>query len=101
MQEAYLDESYIHEHYAQVNGSIYDPADDEFAEPKGKHKGGRYCFIVSIKGPGQSSTPGIIPESLWPFCPQNKEHHQADYHKAFNSQNFVRWLREQLIPNLT
>ena len=64
LQEAYLDESYIHEHYAQVNGSIYDPADDEYAEPKGKHKGGRYHFIVFIKGPGQSSTPGIIPESL-------------------------------------
>lgn len=34
LQEVYLDESYIHQHYAQVDDSLYDPTDSEYREPK-------------------------------------------------------------------
>jgi transposase len=42
-----------------------------------------------------------VPNSLWRFCPQRKKDSKGDYHKVFNSQNFVGWWRDQLLPNLS
>jgi DDE superfamily endonuclease len=45
--------------------------------------------------------PGVVPGSVWSFCPQAKGSHQGDYHKVFNSTNFVAWFVDQLLPNLS
>ncbi|ETV81170.1 hypothetical protein H257_05757 [Aphanomyces astaci] len=42
----YLDESYIHHHYARHHDSLYDPTDN--GPTKEMHKGRRFCFIAGI-----------------------------------------------------
>jgi len=43
---------------------------------------------------------GVVPGSVWTFCPQQKKLHKGDYHKVFNSTNFLKWWNDQLLPNL-
>lgn len=103
-----LDESYIHHHHQKKIG-IFDPTDLQYIQPRKKHKGQRYCFIAAIRerNPNaaadstvESDQAGLVPNSFWFFCP-NKSAQKGDYHKAFNGQNFVKWFREQLLPNLS
>jgi hypothetical protein len=42
----------------------------------------------------------MVPRSIWAFCPQKKGDHLGDYHKVFNSDNYIKWFRDQLISNL-
>ena len=109
LREVYMDESYIHEHYHRNDDSIWDPSDEQdIQQSKERHKGRRYCFACAIQGSNprianeiDGNGPGIVPGSVWAFCPQKKEQHQGDYHKVFNGVNFVAWWRNQLLPNLT
>jgi hypothetical protein len=109
LQEVYLDESYIHEHYHRNDDSLWDPNDDQdviFA--KAPAKGRRYCFLAAIQGAdpfvAEPQLPhekaGLVEGSVWAFCPQKKRDHQGDYHKVFNSNNFIGWWKNQLLPNL-
>ena len=129
LREVYLDESYIHQHYKKSNDSIWDPNDDQDVQfGKDKNKGNRYCFLCAIQGPNPqvfqpsdtecnnaeaklfdkmtlSTLPkedrgGVVPNTVWAFCPQQKKMHKGDYHKVFNSTNFLQWWNDQLIPNL-
>jgi hypothetical protein len=34
------------------------------------------------------------------LCPQKKGDHLGDYHKVFNSNNYIKWFRDQLISTL-
>ena len=34
------------------------------------------------------------------FSPQDKKGHKGDYHKFFNSKNFLLWFKKQLLANL-
>jgi hypothetical protein len=43
---------------------------------------------------------GLVPGSIWVFCPQKKGDHLGDYHKVFNGNNYIAWFRDQLIANL-
>jgi hypothetical protein len=72
-------------------------------------KGCRYCFCAAIQGPDPRADPstatleekaGLVPGSVWAFCPQKKGDHQGDYHKVFNSANFMEWWLTQVLPNL-
>lgn len=100
LREVYLDESYVHHHYCRSDNSVYDPLDPEYEEPKSSHKGRRYCFLAAMGGAGKTTGPSMIPGSVWSFCPQHKKDSRVDYHKNFNSSNFVTWFRTQLLPNL-
>lgn len=110
LREVYMDESYIHEHYHRNDDSIWDPGDEQDVQiGKSKHKGRRYCFACAIRGPNMKVSPnarqledrgGLVPGTVWAFCPQLKGAHTGDYHKVFNGQNFVKWWKEQLLPNL-
>jgi transposase len=68
---------------------------------KAKNKGRRYCFIAAIQVPHPMGTEsaGLVPNSVMKFCPQKKNDSAGDYHKVFNSGNFVPWFRDQLIAN--
>ena len=104
-REVYMDESYIHEHYHRNDDSLWDPNDDQDVQhKKAPAKGRRYCFAAAIQGPSWKSigtSGGLVPGSLWKFCPQKKGGHQGDYHKVFDSKNFLTWWKDQLLPNLT
>ena len=129
LREVYLDESYIHQHYKKNEDSLWDPNDDQDIQyEKEKHKGNRYCFLCAIQGPnplvfepsdvtGTDSEAKLLnklklstlekndrgrvePDLVWVFCPQHKKQHKGDYHKVFNTSNFLQWWRNQLIPNL-
>jgi transposase len=108
-REVYTDESYIHEHYKGADDSLWDPDDDQDVKTtKDKHKGRRYCFCAAIQGPNprvavpvlNEDKAGMVPGSLWAFCPQKKNDHQGDYHKVFNGNNYVKWWTDQLLPSL-
>jgi hypothetical protein len=43
---------------------------------------------------------GLVPGSVWAFCPQKKSDHQGDYHKVFNGTNYITWFHNQLVANL-
>jgi hypothetical protein len=43
---------------------------------------------------------GQVPGSIWAFCPQKKSDHQGDYHKVFNSDNYIAWFCDELLANL-
>ena len=127
LREVYLDESYIHQHYKKDVDSLYDPNDKQDLQiGKDKNKGNRYLFLCAIQGPNprvfepstdiengrlldklnlaqvtlQSDRGGVVPGTVWAFCPQQKKLHKGDYHKVFNSNNFLQWWQDQLLPNL-
>ena len=110
LREVYLDESYIHEHYHRFDDSLWDPSDDQDVQVgKMKHKGRRYCFLAAIQGEDprveqpssiRMEKAGLVHGSLWTFCPQKKKDSTGDYHKVFNSSNFIGWWKNQLLPNL-
>jgi transposase len=109
LREVYLDESYIHHHYHRNDDSCWDPNDDQDIQVgKAPAKGNRYCFLAAIQGADPRVKDPLLPEekagmvvgSLWAFCPQRKGDHKGDYHKVFNSKNFIEWWKQQLLPNL-
>jgi hypothetical protein len=108
LREVYMDESYIHEHYNKNDEGIWDPNDEQDVMfKKDPTKGSRYCFAAAIQGPNwKVDNPtgedlgGLVPNSVWAFCPTKKEHHFGDYHKVFNGINFIQWWTQQLLPNL-
>ena len=132
LQEVYLDESYIHQHYKKDADSIWDPNDKQDIQiGKLPNKGNRYCFLAAIKGPNplvfqysdkddnsidnarlheklllqqiteEDNRGGVVDGFVWTFCLQQKKDHKGDYHKVFNSTNFIQWWTERLLPNLT
>ena len=129
LREVFLDESYIHQHYHKFFDSLWDPNDEQDLQiGKDANKGNRYCFLCAIQGPNprvfqpdnganandaklldklklsqleKKDRGGVVPGTVWTFCPQKKEHHQGDYHKVFNSSNFMAWWKDQLLQNLT
>jgi transposase len=109
LRNVYVGESYIHGHYKRSNDSLKDPSnnlDVKFGKPK--QKGWQYHFAAAIQGPNPlvdnpsivSEMAGLVPGTVWAFCPHQKQSHQGDYHKDFNGENFVAWWKNQLLPNL-
>jgi hypothetical protein len=102
LREVYADGSYIHEQYHRNDeDSLFDRDDDEdVIYQKEKHKGHRYCFCAAIQGPnplgGKASEhlAGLLPGSIWAFCPQKKGDHLGDYHKVFNGGNYIPRFRD-------
>jgi hypothetical protein len=85
LREVYTDESYIHEHYHRNEDSLWHPNDDQdVIYQKEKDKGRRYCFCAAIQGPNPwggeepEDLAGLVPGSIWAFCPQKKSDHQGD-----------------------
>jgi transposase len=109
LREVYLDESYIHQHYNRLEDSLWDPNDEQDLSYRAPAKGRRYCFAAAIQGPSARATAesslqkdkaGLVRGSFWAFCPQRADEHTGDYHKVFNSENFLNWWKEQLLPSL-
>lgn len=97
-QEVYTDESYIHHHYRLEHDNIYHPLDE--GDTKAPQKGRRYCFVAAIRANGRDGKGGLVPNSVWSFCPTSGKDHKGDYHKVFNYENYLKWFTEQLLPNL-
>ncbi|KAF0717122.1 hypothetical protein AaE_010926 [Aphanomyces astaci] len=78
----YMDESYIHHHYARHNDSLYHPDDATDAKPK--HKGRRLCFIAAIMADGRDDSKVLTYDVFEGGRKQPK-----DYHAMFNHAYFV------------
>lgn len=98
--EVYSDESYLHHHHRNDAYSLYHSEDKNAVESKPPRKGKRVCFVAAIRGPGHNAESGLVPGSFWCFTPTNSAHHSGDYHSAFNSVNYINWVKSQLLPNL-
>ena len=95
----YNDESYVHNHHQSLYHSLFHPTlSDDGKTPQ--YKGRRFCFVAAIGGEGKHENVGLIPGSTWLFCPTAKSASSCDYHKVFNSTNYVNWFKTKLLPNL-
>ena len=107
----------MHQHCHKFDDLIWDPNDEQDPQVgKLKHKGNQCCFLCASQGPNpreadvvekeklEGAIPqdrrGIVPGTVWTFSPQQKSPHQGDHHKVFNSNDFMEWWKEQLLPNL-
>ncbi|KAF0703885.1 hypothetical protein AaE_015209 [Aphanomyces astaci] len=92
----YLDESYIHHHYARHQDSLFDPTDN--APLKEKHKGRRMCFIAGILA-SEADTAGAESKVLGLdiFEGGKKPRDEPkDYHGMFNHTYFVDWFAKAM-----
>ncbi|RHY67433.1 hypothetical protein DYB38_005635 [Aphanomyces astaci] len=86
----YLDESYIHHHYARHHDSLYDPTDN--GPTKEMHKGRRFCFIAGIMA--ASPTESVV-VGLDVFQGGAKAKNEPkDYHAMFNHTYFTKWFEK-------
>jgi len=104
-RKVYMDESYIHNHYALTTDSIYDP-EDHRPLPKRKHGGQRYCFIGAILDDDHTVEKGHrtkeqsaqwMPEVYHQFLggKQNgSKKDTKDYHGMFTHDYFVKWMQK-------
>lgn len=84
----FLDETYIHATYTVNKCWQMENEEGVFK----KDSGGVRWIIVHAGG-----EMGFIPNSLLIFKSQSKS---GDYHDDMNRINFMKWLRDKLIPNL-
>jgi hypothetical protein len=109
LREVYTDESYLHLHHNHSDQSVWNPADNlDLRTGQERNTGRRFCFCTAIQGqspiadntclPEQQA--GMVPNSLWLWSPDQKGASHGDYHKVFNGGNYVKWWKEQLLPNL-
>lgn len=109
----YMDESYVHHHYALHNDSIYDPDDVEALTSKKKlHKGKRFCMIGAIisRNPDVDDTNEDIAEidkahfmmdtldvfKGGKYTEKQKSKDLKDYHGMFTHKSFVGWVKRLL-----
>lgn len=88
-QIIYLDETYVHQNY-KVKKSWQGPSTSGVTS---KISLGKRHIIVHA-----GSEEGFVPGALLVFSTKSKS---ADYHDDMNSTNFMKWLEEMLIPNLS
>lgn len=84
----YLDESYIHSSYKLKK--CWQSIDTE-GVTQDVSKGKRWILVNA------GSEKGFVPNTLLIFSGTNK---QEDYHSEMDRNNFTKWVKEKLIPNL-
>ena len=85
----YLDETYVHQNY-KVKKSWQGPSTTGVIE---KISQGKRHIVIHA-----GSEKGSVPNTLLVYSTKSK---MANYHDDMNSENFMKWLSEKLIPNLT
>lgn len=85
----YLDESYIHESY---NVTKCWQSTNIAGVQQNVSKGKRWIIVHA------GSEKGFVPNALLIFSGKNK---QEDYHSEMNAQNFIKWVTEKLLPNIS
>lgn len=75
LRKAYMDKTYIHQHYHRNDELIWDPNDEQDVIHS-KAKGWQYCFVCAIQGPNHrdiNDLLGLAPNLVWAFCLQQKK----------------------------
>lgn len=85
----FLDESYIHSSYKLKK--CWQSIDTE-GVVQDISKGKRWIIVHA------GNEKGFVPGALLIFSGTNKE---EDYHSEMNQHNFIKWVKEKLIPNLS
>ena len=118
-----MDKSHIHQHCHHNNDSIWDPNNKQDIQcGKAPTKVKCCCIFCATQGPSvafdhdtkdkeqfwtlskaskSKDRSGVVPISLWSFCPQHKGAHKGDCHEVIDASNFVQWFKAQPLPNLT
>ena len=99
MREIHTDESYVHYHHRNDHENLFHPGGLE-DDGKSQRKGRIFCFVAAMGGNGRIENAGVIPDSVWIFCPSQKDGHKGDYYKVFNRENYIQWFTTQLLSNL-
>ena len=89
MREIYTDESYVYHYHRNDHENLFHPSRPE-DDGKSQRKGRRFCFVAAIGGNGRIENAGVVPDSLWIFCPSQKDEHKGDNHKVFNHENYIQ-----------
>ena len=92
----YLDESYCNEKHSQ-GYAVLNP-DEPDTWPDYIRDGRRWCFCTGICERGEIATLDPEGESRWMFCPNKDQQKKADYHSSFDSDNFIPYFRDRLLP---
>ncbi|KAH9094469.1 hypothetical protein LEN26_018316 [Aphanomyces euteiches] len=85
----YMEESYIHHHYASHQDSMFDRNDVQDLQVKAHHKGLRYCFIAGILDDGEESSRLLALDVFQGGKKAGRE--RKDYHGMFTTKYFVEW----------
>jgi hypothetical protein len=88
MVDVYQDESYCHQNHCKETTWFLES--DEKTKRAKRYKGQRFCFSACI------TRDGLLPNSLWMFCPNKSQQKKKDYHSSFNSTNFDSYFRKML-----
>jgi len=91
----YLDESFVHHHYARHDDILFDPTDVLDKPAKAKHKGQRYCFIAAIAEGGVDATK-LLALDIFRGGKTPGKKVTKDYHGMFDHQYFVGWFQRLL-----
>ncbi len=93
----YLDESYCNEKHSQAY-AVLNP-DDPDTWPDYIKDGRRWCFCTAISKSGEIAVlDGPGSDSRWMFCPNKDQQKKDDYHSSFDSDNFIPYFRDRLLP---
>lgn len=85
----YQDETYVHSSHTKPNSWTDESTSGGLKTPVSK---GQYAIIVHA-----GSEQGFVPNAMLIFKSGQKS---GDYHESMNFNNYNKWLREKLIPNL-
>lgn len=89
----YLDETYVHKNY-KPKMSWQGPTTSGAPQPSPlEHISSGKRYIIVHAG----SETGFVPNALLVFSTKSR---LADFHHDMNAENFNKWLKEKLIPNL-
>lgn len=93
----YLDESYCNEKHNKPF-AVLNPDEPE-SWPDYIKDGRRWCFCTAICYAGEIATlDGPDSTSRWLFCPNKDQQKKADYHSSFDSDNFIPYFKDRLLP---
>jgi transposase len=114
LREVYIDELYIHEH-GNHNDRLWEPSDDlaDIQHPTGSSSktpatGRQYCFIAVIQSPNPNvdhpildiDQASLLEESVGSFCSSQQSSKVGDTNNVLDSEKFIAWFKDNLLPNL-
>ena len=105
LREKYEEEIYMYLHYQNLMTRC-STQNDMFEKPlRMQRKDRRYCFLFAIHWShvidGAMHSASFFRNGAWFLSHHTKRGSLGGYHPNFNSKNFVEWLRDMLLPNLT
>ena len=97
-QKVYADESYVHHHLYVESQKFYHDEDENVTNTT--HKGLWFCSVTVIQAYGRLTYTGLVSGSFELFTPERTQRHFGDHHKMLNTENFMAYSQNGLLPNV-